>query len=122
MEEEEVSDVDVYVSDIDRDDGEDEEIMNRMEDEIALDELETNMTEDERTRIGNEMIMNEIENEDVILPDDVEFESNEDLSDNDDDDDLKFLREDEMENNESAEDMGDFFEEKGVHHGQLNIE
>merc|ERR1712228_463369 len=40
MEEEEVSDVDVYVSDIDRDDGEDEEIMNRMEDEMALDELQ----------------------------------------------------------------------------------
>jgi len=131
MEEEEVSDVDVYVSDIERDDGEDEEIMNRIEDEMALDDLEMDakMTEEERIKIGNEMMMEDMDMDNVMLPEDVEFESNEEMSDDEDAGtgaDLAFLREEgedkDGENESTSEDMGDFFAEPGVHHGQLEID
>merc|ERR1712176_807184 len=118
-----------YVSDIERDDGKDEEEMNRL-----VEELEQNqaMTEEEGIKLGNEMMMNDLENENLILPEGVEFESNDDddisdyLGDEAGDEtgaDMAFLREedDEVDENKesSSEDMGDFFAEPGVHHGQL---
>merc|ERR1712129_69775 len=122
-------------------DGKDEEEMNRLEDELALEELEKNqaMTEEEGIKLGNEMMMNDLENENLILPEGVEFESNDDddisdyLGDEAGDEagdetgaDLAFLREEDDESNEnkesSSEDMGDFFAEAGVHHGQLDVE
>merc|ERR1712129_384637 len=108
---------------IERDDGKDEEEMNRLEDELALEELEQNqaMTEAEGIKLGNEMMMNDLENENLILPEGVEFESNDDddISDYLGDEageetgaDMAFLREEDDEsdeNKESSEDMGDFF-------------
>ena len=134
--------VDIYVSDVDKDFDQDDddndnihEISDGEQEEEEFDDDNDMMTEQQRVKLGNKMIFNQLENDDIILPNDVEYASN---SEDDDDynintatiskNDEKFLQEDdqdqqqEQEEEEEGEDnIGDFFDEDGISAGQLKI-